>query len=164
MEGLLADTTFWVAVGMAIFIAIIVWAGAPGLVARGLDAKADEIRREIEGARALHEEACALLARYQQKSREASQQIEDILGQARNEAAALAGEARKAAEQQLQRRTEAAERKITQAEADAVAGIRKLAAGLAAEAARHLIAARIQGDKASALVDQGIRDLRSRLH
>ena len=58
---LLHEGEFWVAVGFVLVILLLVWKGAPGMIARMLDARAAAIDAELEEARRLNAEAAALL-------------------------------------------------------------------------------------------------------
>ena len=69
----LADPSVWVAISTVSFVGIIVYLGVPSKIATALDSRADDIRKELEEARKLREEAQTILADYQKKQREAEQ-------------------------------------------------------------------------------------------
>ena len=66
----------------------------PKLIAKSLDDRAEAIRKELDEARRLREEAQNLLADYQKKHRNVGQEADAILDQARREAEAFAHETR----------------------------------------------------------------------
>ena len=68
---MIEDATFWALIALIIFLAVMVYLKAPGIVTAALDKRADTIRKELDEARRLREEAQALLADYQRKGREA---------------------------------------------------------------------------------------------
>src|SRR5690554_6052789 len=70
MSSLLLDSNLWVAVGLVIFLAIVLRFGVHKLVGQKLDERAAGIKQELEEARRLREEAQQLLASYQRKQRE----------------------------------------------------------------------------------------------
>ena len=91
---MLAMAEFWVAVAFVVFLAILVYYKVPALIAKALDDRAEAIRKELDEARRLREEAQNLLADYQKKHRNVGQEAEAIVEQARREAEALAQETR----------------------------------------------------------------------
>src|SRR6185437_5250569 len=87
---------FWVLVAFLAFVAIVLYYRVPAAISRMLDERADGIRKELDEARKLREDAQALLADYQRKAREAENEAQTIIDQAKREAEALAADARKA--------------------------------------------------------------------
>lgn len=59
-----ANAEFWVLVGFVAFMAILAYVKAPAMVNKALDDRADAIRKELDEARRLREEAHELLADY----------------------------------------------------------------------------------------------------
>jgi len=163
MMRLLADPEFWVAVGFVAIIAIFIRQGAPQMIARSLDARAAAIKAELDEARRLREEAEALLNSYKAKASAAEREAETIVAEARADAERFAADARVQMQKQLERHTEAVRERIGQAEAQAMAELRAVAADAAAAAAEALIAARLDGERQSAIVAQSVRELPERL-
>jgi F-type H+-transporting ATPase subunit b len=161
---LLHEGEFWVAVGFVLVIVLLVWKGAPGMIARMLDARAAAIDAELEEARRLNAEAAALLNEYRERATGAEAEADAILANARAEAARFAEESRKALAAQIDRRTLAARDKITQAEAAALNEIRALAADAAIAAAQKLIVARLDEARAGKLIEGAIKDLGDKLN
>lgn len=158
------DAPFWALVSLVIFFGIIVYLKVPGMLAGALDRRAQSIREELEQARRLREEAQALLADYQRRAREAEAEAEEIIDQAKREAAALSVEARKRTEEYVAGRTRLAEQKIAQAEAQALQEVRALSADVAVAAAEKILAARTKGDAGAELIDKAIGEVRAKLH
>ncbi len=161
---MLESTSFWVAVSFFLFIALIVYYGAPKLIAKALDDRADAIRTELDEARRLREEAQTLLAEYQRKQRDAETEAQGIVAQAKHEAELLANEARDKLKETLERRTRLAEDKIVQAEAQALKDVRNHAAEVAVAAAGQLIADGLTKDKSASLIDDSIKGISSKLN
>lgn len=162
--SMFATAEFWVAVSFFIFVAIVIYYKVPGLVTAALDKRASDISRELDEARRLREEAQGLLASYKKKQAEAMKEADAIVAQARVEAERLADETRKAMEAQVVRRQQLAEDKIHQAEAQAVAEVRAAAADIAVNAAREIIAGKVDAAKDSQIVEKSIAELASKLH
>jgi F-type H+-transporting ATPase subunit b len=164
MEHLIQDSTFWVAVAMAIFLIVLIYLGIPGMVAKMLDARADAIRDELDQARKLRHDAEATLKQYEAKRVEAEAQAQSIVANAKAEAERIAAEANAALQAQIERKTKAAEQKIAQAETTALAEVRAAAAAAAVQAAESVLKGQMTETKGDTLIDAAIRDLRAKLH
>jgi len=159
-----ADPVFWVMIAFFGFIGLVIYYRVPAMITKALDARADAIRNELDEARRLRDEAQALLADYQRKSREAENEAKAILEQAKREGEALAAETRRSLSESVERRTKLAEDKIARAEAQAVSEVRASAVDSAIAAAEKILKARAAGATATALVDSSIRDLEGKLN
>lgn len=158
------DATFWALVALIIFLVVVWYFKAPGMVTSSLDSRAERIRSEIEEARELKEEAKQQLAEYQRRRREAEEEAKEIVAGAKREAEAMVEEARQKSEDYIARRTAMAETKIAQAESDAVAEVRASAVNIAIEAAARIIAERNAGAESGRFIDQSIDEVRKRLN
>jgi F-type H+-transporting ATPase subunit b len=161
---MLHEPEFWVAVGFLLVIALLLWKGVPGIVAKMLDQRAAVISAELEEAKRLRAEAAILLADYQKRAKGAEAEARSIVAAATEEAAQFAKESRAALEAQIARRAAAAQDKIAQAEAQALNEIRGLAADTAVNAARKLIADRLDESRAKTLIADSIKGLGEKLN
>jgi F-type H+-transporting ATPase subunit b len=161
---MMAMAEFWVAVAFVVFLVILVYYKVPGMIAKALDERADAIRRELDEARRLREEAQKLLADYQAKNRNGGAEADAIVDLARREAEALAHETRASLKDTLERRTKLAEEKIARAEAQALDEVRASAIDAAVAAAERLLREKASGAAGAQLVDQSIRDLKGRMN
>jgi F-type H+-transporting ATPase subunit b len=161
---MLSTAEFWVAVSFFAFLAILAYYRVPAMITKALDERALSIRKELDEARRLREEAQSLLADYQHKHRNAGQEAEAIVELARQEAEAFAHETRQNLKDTLERRTKQAEEKIARAEAQAVDEVRAAAIDLAVAAAEKVLRERAAGAVGAALVDESIRNLKGRLN
>ena len=155
---------FWVAVAFLAFLAILAYYKVPRLLAKALDDRAAAIRNELDEARRLREEAQALLADYQKKHRNAGQEAEAIVEQARREAEAFAAETRQSLAETLKRRGQHAEERIARAEAEAVDEVRTTAVDMAIAAAEKILREQAAGAAGAQLIDESIRGLKGRLN
>ena len=158
-----ADPTFWVAVSLLIFAALV-WQPIAKALPKTLDARAARIRAEIEEAEKLRAEAQDLLAQYQRKQREVAGEAEAIVRHAREEANRMTEEGKARLEAALKRREKSALERIRRAEEQALALVRSRAVDLAIEATRALLAARLDETKSNVLIDQAIEELPAKLH
>ena len=159
---MLQDPTFWVAVAFVIFV-IAVFKPIKGALIGGLDAKIEEIRREVEEAEKLREEAQSLLANYQRQQRQAMQDAENIVARAKEEAGRHRAEADEAMKEMVRRQEEQAREKIAQAEAAAIQEVKSMAVDLAMAASEKLLADKLVGDEGSRLIDKSISEIPQRL-
>jgi F-type H+-transporting ATPase subunit b len=155
---------FWVGIAFVIFVLILLYYQVPKLIAKALDDRAEAIRKELDEARRLREEAQNLLADYQKKHRNVGQEAESILELARREAEAFAHETRATLKDTLERRTQQAEDKIARAETQAVDDVRAAAIDLALAASEKILREKTASTGGAPLIDQSIRDLKGRLN
>lgn len=158
------DATFFAFVGLVIFLILMVYVKVPGMIAKSLDARADQIRNDLSEAKRLREEAQQLLAEYQRKRKEAEADAAKIVAAAEREAEMLAVEAKAKTEEFIARRNALSEQKIAQAEADAVNAVRSAAVDLAIAAAEKVLAGRADAQLQSELFAQAVGDVKSRLN
>ncbi|WP_246206290.1 ATP F0F1 synthase subunit B [Propylenella binzhouense] len=147
-----------------VFLGILVYMKVPGKIAAWLDQRSERIRRDLEEARRLREEAQALLAEYQRRRQEAEEEAEAIVDQARREAEAIRVDAEQRMGEYIERRTRIVEQRIAQAEVQAVAEVRGRAVDVAAAAASSILAEKGAGDVGQRLVEQSIGQVRSNLN
>ena len=133
------------------------------MIGKALDQRAETIRKELEDARRLKDEAEKLLADYERRRKAAASEAEAIVAQAKSEATALAAETRSSLKESLERRTKLAEDKIARAEAQATSDVRAAAVEAAISAAERLMGTKLDSAKAGSLVDQTIRDVKTKL-
>ena len=157
------DPTFWVLVAFIGFIGVLVYFKVPGMVTKALDARAEKIQMDLEEADALLKEAQDLLASYQKKQRDSSDESQAIQARAHEEAERILKNGRLRLEDSLQRREKLAMDRITQAEVSALAEIQALTVDIALDATHELLATNISDDKANAMLNDAIKELPDRL-
>ncbi len=160
----LANTEFIVVVAFLIFVGILIYAGVPGRLTGLLDARAAQIRADLDEARALKEEAKSVLASYERKKKEVAEQADRIVAKARDEALAAAAEAKEELRDAIARRLAIAEERIATAEASAVREVREKAVAVAVAAAGDVLARQMTADRAAASIDAAITEVGARLH
>jgi F-type H+-transporting ATPase subunit b len=158
------DAEFWVAVAFVFFIGGLIYLGVHEMMIKYIDQRRDRIKAELDEALRLKEEAQALLAQYQRKQREAEQEAAGIIAGANAEAERMMAEAKAKMEEFLARRARAAEAKIAQAEAQALADVRAAAAEAAVSAAEKVLTQIVKGEVADRLIVKGIDDVKSKLN
>ena len=127
----LGNTNFVVLISFLLFIAVLLKFGVPGMLTGMLDKRAVQIKADLDEARALREEAKAILASYERKKKEVQEQADRIVASAKEEANAAAVQAKADLATSIARRVAAAEDRIASAEAGAVRAVREQAVAIA---------------------------------
>lgn len=161
---MLETPDFWVAVAFVLFLALLVYKGVPGLIGKALDDRAEAIKKNLDDARKMREDAQALLAEYQRKASEAEDEAEKIVEQAKREGEALRVEAERKATEAVARRVKIAEEKIARAEMAAIGEVRGAAVDAAVAASEKILAAKADGEVGQRLIAEGISNLKSKLN
>ncbi len=154
----------WVAVAFVMFFVLLAYLGVHKSVVATIDKRSARIQSELDEAARLKSEALALLAEYKKKTANAEQEAAAIIEAAKDDAERLAAEAHAKLEDFVTRRTKMAETKIAQAEAQALAEVRSIAADVAAGAAEKVLALTAKGAVAEQLIARGIDDVKKKLN
>ena len=152
----LNNTNFVVAISFVLFIGVLVYFKAPVFAGKLIDGRIDIIRRQIDEARKLRDEAQALLASAEQERTDAALQAERLVAGANENAESMTAQAREAIDQAVERRLRAAEDQIASSEAAAIAEIRNKAVDIAVAAAADLIRDSLSAEDRHAAVDHAI--------
>lgn len=160
----LFNTNFVVLIAFLIFVGVLVYLKVPGILAGQLDKRAEGIQSELDEARALREEAQAVLASYERKQQEVKDQADRIVEHAKGEAAAAAEAAKEDLKRSIANRLAAAEDQIASAQAAAVKEVRDRAIAVAVGAAGDVIAQKMTDAEADTLIDAAISDVENKMH
>ena len=160
----LGNNNFVVLVAFVVFIGVLIYAKVPGKITGLLDARAVQIRADLDEARALREEAQTILASYERKHKEVQAQADRIVAQAKDGAMTAAEEAKADLKAAIARRLAAAEDQIASAEAGAVREVRERAVTVAVAAAAELLAKQMTAESAGILIEDAIAQVDARMH
>lgn len=160
----LRNTNFIVLLAFILFVAILLWVKVPAKLGAMLDGRAQAIKAELEEAKALREEAKAILASYERKSKEMMEQSDRIVAAAKAEAQAAAVAAKEDLKTSIARRLAAAEERIASAEAGAIREVRERAVDVAIAAASSVLSKQFAADGAAATIDDAIDQVAAKLH
>ena len=158
------NTNYVVLIGFILFLALLFYFNVPAMILKMLDDRAETIRSELDEARNLRDEAQAVLAAYERKSREVAEQSQRIIDHAREEARLAADAAKEDLKQSIARRLKAAEEQITSAEEKATRELRNRAVDVAIAAAAKILADSTTATEANKRIDAAIAEVESRLH
>jgi F-type H+-transporting ATPase subunit b len=160
----LANTDFVVLISFIVFLALLSYLKVPGMLMGMLDKRADNIRSELDEAKALREEAQTILASYERKQKEVAEQSARIIETAKKDAQAAADQAKADLKVNIERRLAAAEDQIASAEASAVKEVRDSAISAAIAAASDVVAAKTSAADQGSLIDDAIAQVATKLH
>lgn len=158
------NTNYVVLIGFILFLALLFYFNVPAMILKMLDDRAETIRSELDEACNLRDEAQAVLAAYERKSREVAEQSQRIIDHAREEARLAADAAKEDLKQSIARRLKAAEEQITSAEEKATRELRNRAVDVAIAAAAKILADSTTATEANKRIDAAIAEVESRLH
>jgi F-type H+-transporting ATPase subunit b len=156
------DATFIALIAFLLFLGLMVYLKVPGMITSALDTKSQAIAKELSDARRLREEAEALLASYKAKQAAAESEAVAIVAHAKEQAAAVVEETRIQMAAAITRRERQAEERIAQAQAKATADVRAAATEAAIAAAERMLREQLDADAQSALVSQGVSELKAK--
>lgn len=157
------DATFFVALSFVLFVVFVIWAGLPSTIIKSLDDRSEQIKKELDEARVLHEEAQKLLATEKRKLEQCDAEVEDILKQASEQAALITEKSNKLLKEEIQRKQKQADLKIAQARDEAVREVKAKASELSLIIAKEYLKENIDDNVASDLIDKSISDLKDNL-
>lgn len=160
----LRNTDFVVLIAFLVFIGVLVYFKVPAMVTGLLDKRAVQIKAELDEARALREEAKALLASYERKQKEVKEQAEQIVAAAKLEAEAAAAQAQADLKASIARRLAAAEDQILAAETGALREVRERAIAVAVAAAGEVLSKQMTAEAITGSIDEAIKQVEARLH
>ena len=160
----LRNTDFVVTLGFLVFVGILLYYKVPAMIGRLLDNRAAQIKAELEEARALRDEAKAVLASYEKKQKDVQEQSARIVASAKEEAMNAAAQAKADLKAAIARRLAAAEEQIASAEAAAIREVREKAVAVAVAAAGDVLAKQMTAEGAAASIDTAIAQVEAKLH
>ena len=146
-----------------ILLVVAVWKPVKAAVLGTLDGRAEKIRHDLDEAQRLHEEAKAMLAKYERQLHEGEKLAAEIAAQADVQRRRFEERMRTDYETALKRRTELAMERIQQEEGQAVQEVRARAADLAIRTTRRLLTERVGPKEAQSLVQGAIEEVKRKL-
>jgi F-type H+-transporting ATPase subunit b len=156
--GFFTESRTWVGIAFILFFVIFgkkLWLAIAGL----LDDRAAAVRRELEEAARLREEAQRMLRDAEQRRDAALKEAQELIAGAKVQAEQLAAAAAEEAQAAARRREQMAIDRIASAEKAAVDEVRITAAEVATEAARQVIAEGLPPATDARLIDHAISQL-----
>ncbi len=160
----LRNTDFIVLMAFIVFVGVLLYFKVPAKVGAMLDARAVQIKSDLDEARALRDEARAILASYERKQKDVQEQSDRIVASARDEAMAAAAKAKDDLKLSIARRLAAAEDQIASAQAAAIRQVRETAVSVAIAAAGDVLTRQMTAEAGAASIDAAIAQVEAKLH
>lgn len=160
----LGNTDFIVLIAFLLFIGVLLYFRVPAIVGTLLDKRAEGIRRDLDEAKRLREEAQEIYASYERRQREVATQADQIVANAKREAEAQAAKAKADLKASIERRLKATEDQIASAESDAVRAVRDRAVQAAVAVASDLLRTQVASGQRPAGIDEAIDEVGRRLN
>ena len=141
------NATFWVAISFFIILGGLVYLKVPQKVNNSLIDKIKEIKKEIDNANKLKEEAKKLLSDYENKIDKSKKESKEILDAAKNEAEKIIIEKTKKFHQVTEQRKKNAEIKIRLMKENALKDIKNFSVRISIAAVESLVKNSIDKNK-----------------
>ena len=141
------DATFWIAISFFIFFAILIYLKVPQKMNNSLSDKINEIKKELEEAEKLKEEAKNLFASYENKIDKSKKETKEIIDSAKKESEKTIIEKTKKFHQIIEERKKSTEQKIVQMKENALKDIKNISVKISIEVVENLIKNSIDKNK-----------------
>ena len=133
------DATFWVAVSFFIFVGLIFYFKIPEKVKSFLDENINNIRKQIDSAEKLKEEAKSILSENEKKISSSKSEIKEMINKANNEVEKNILKANKDFHDLMNSRKKNAEEKIKQMKSQALKDIKNTSVIIAVDSVAQLL-------------------------
>ena len=136
---MIIDATFWVAISFFVFIGGLIYLKIPSKVNNTISEKIDGIKKEIEEAEKLKDEAKNLLNEYENKIEKSKKEASEIINKAKKESEKAVIERTKKFHLIIEGKSKSTEQKITQMKDNAIKDIKNLSAKISIKTVESLI-------------------------
>ncbi|MAF32001.1 MAG: ATP synthase F0 subunit B [Magnetococcales bacterium] len=150
--------TFWLVVSFVALLAIM-WKFVTPMLTETLDARANQIREDLDRAANLKTEAEQMLQTYEKQLKTAQAEAADLVAQARKDAEDLAAKRTKELEAELSRKAEVAAKSIEQAQNRAMEELRKEVVNLTVQATEKVVGSMMDSKTAKKFADEALNEL-----
>lgn len=149
---------FWLALCFVVLLGFMQKFAVP-VIAKSLDARAEQIKQDLADAESLKNQAQEMLEQYNNKMQEANKQAQEILEQAKQNAKELNDKRSAELEQSLKDKAEQAEKRIESAQRKAIKEIQTEASKIAILATEKLVLETVNAKKAKELTTKAVEEL-----
>ena len=141
------DATFWVAISFFIFCGALIYLKIPQKINNFLTVKISEIKKELNNAEKLKDEAKKLLSNYESKIDKSKKETKEIINAAKKESEKTIIENTRKFHQIIEERKKSAEQKIIQMKENALKDIKNISVKIAIESVEMIIKNSIDKNK-----------------
>ena len=133
------DATFWVAISFFIFLGLLLYFKIPKKVKDSLENNINSIKKQIENAEKLKEEAKSILSEQEKKLGNSKKEIKSMIDKANEYSEKNIIEANKEFHNQMENRKKNAEERIRQMKEQAIKDIKNASVEIAISSVEHLL-------------------------
>ncbi len=155
---MIIDATFWVAISFVIFILILLYFKIPQKVKNILDENINQIKKQIEQAENLKEEAKNSLANQEKKLSNAKKEIQLMINKANEESERKILKAKENFHRMIELRKRNTEDKIKQMKNQAIKDIKNISINIAIESVHKLMMNSLDKVKLDKIYKQSIEE------
>ena len=150
------DATFWVAISFFIFIGVLIYLKIPQKINNSLNNEINKMKKELDEAEKLKEEAKNLFAGYENKIDKSKKETKEIIDSAKKESEKAIIEKTKKFHQIIEERKKNTEQKIVQMKENALKEIKNISVKISIEAVENLIKNSIDKNKLENLYNKSL--------
>ena len=152
------DATFWVSISIFLFIGLLVYFKIPGKIKEILDNNINEIKKQIEEAEMLKEEAKNMLSEHEKKFANSKLEIKSMIDEANNLSEKNIIETNKDFHSLMDNRKKNADDKIKQMKDQAIKDIKNTSVKIAIESVERLLKNSLDKSKLDRLYQSSLEE------
>ena len=153
---MIIDATFWVAISFFIFVGVIVYLKVPQKTNSSLSEKINEIKKELEEAEKLKNEARNLLSEYESKIDKSKKETKEIISKAEKDSEKKIIEKTQQFYKSIDEKKKNLNQKISQMKENALKDIKNASVKIAIEATENLIEKSIDKNNLETLYNKSL--------
>jgi len=157
------DATFWVAISFFIFFGVLIYLKVPQKINITMANQINEIKKELDNAEKLKEEAKNLLSDYENNIDKSIKESKEIIDIAKKENENIIIEKTKKFHQIIEERKKNNEQKIFQMKENALKDIKNISVKISIETVENLIKNSIDKNKLEKIYDNSLKQAKTAL-
>ena len=157
------DATFWIAISFFIFFGILIYLKVPQKINITITNQINEIKKELDNAEKLKEEAKNLLSDYENNIDKSIKESKEIIDIAKKENEKIIIEKTKKFHQIIEERKKNNEQKIFQMKENALKDIKNISVKISMETVENLIKNSIDKNKLEKIYDNSLKQAKTAL-
>ena len=157
------DATFWIAISFFIFFGILIYLKVPQKINITITNQINEIKKELDNAEKLKEEAKNLLSDYENNIDKSIKESKEIIDIAKKENENIIIEKTKKFHQIIEERKKNNEQKIFQMKENALKDIKNISVKISIETVENLIKNSIDKNKLEKIYDNSLKQAKTAL-
>ena len=157
------DATFWVAISFFIFFGVLIYLKVPQKINITMANQINEIKKELDNAEKLKEEAKNLLSSYENNIDKSIKESKEIIDIAKKDNEKIIIEKTKKFHQIIEERKKNNEQKIFQMKENALKDIKNISVKISMETVENLIKNSIDKNKLEKIYDNSLKQAKTAL-